>query len=82
MTIEEPKISGDNLFKDCDSTYVFDQVRRRLGSGESRSLWRRIESEMQPGGVGAVESYLRSSFTERVQKVRESATHFRESLDE
>lgn len=79
---EEHRMSTDDLFENCDSTYVFDQVRRQLGSGESRSLWRRIESEMQPGGVGAVETYLRSSFTELVQQVRESATHFRESLEE
>lgn len=82
MMMEEPRISRNDLFKNCDSTYVFDQVRRRLGSGDSRSLWRPIESEMQPGGVGAVETYLRSSFTELVQQVRESATHFRESLEE
>lgn len=79
---EEPRTSADNLFENCDSTYIFDQVRRRLGSGDSRSLWRPIESEMQTGGVGAVETYLRSSFTELVQQVRESATHFRESLEE
>ena len=80
--IEEPGISNDNLFKDCNSTYVFDQVRRRLESGESRSLWRRMETEMRQSGVGAVETYLRSSFKELVQRVGESATHFRESLEE
>ena len=82
MMIEGPGISNDNLFKDCDSTYVFDQLRRRLESGESRSLWQRMETEMRQGGVGAVETYLRSSFTVLVQQVRESATLFRESLEE
>lgn len=78
---EELRTSGDMLFENCDSAYVFDQVRRRLESGERRSLWRRIESEMQQGGVMAVETYLRSSFRELVQQVRDSLTHFRESLE-
>jgi len=82
MTIEEAGISNDNLFKDCDSTYVFDQLRRGLESGGSRSLWRRIESEMRSGGVGAVETYLRSTFTEVVQRAKDSAIHFQESLKE
>jgi len=74
-------VLGNKLFENCDSIYVFDQVRRRLNSGESRSLWRRIESEMQSGGVGAAETYLRSSFAELVQQLRDSASHFRESLE-
>jgi hypothetical protein len=81
MAVEEARASGDNSFENCNSTYVFDQVRRRLESGESRSLWRRIESEMREDGVGAVETYLRSSFAELEQQVRERATHFRESLE-
>jgi len=71
-----------NSFKDCDSTYVFEQVRRRMQSGESRSLWRRIESELRDGGAGAVETYLRSSFKELVQQVNDSATRFQESMKE
>ena len=82
MMTGEPRTSESNLFESCDSTYVFDQVRRRSESGDSRSLWKRIESEMQQGGIGAVETYLRSSFTELVEQVRDSATHFRESLEE
>ena len=73
---------SQNSFKDCDSAYVFEQVRRRLQSGESRSLWRRIESELRDGGVGAVETYLRSSFKELAQQVTDSATHFQESMKE
>jgi hypothetical protein len=82
MTIEEPRISADSLFENCDSAYIFGQVRKRLESGDSRSLWRRIESEMQQGGVGAAETYLRFNFTELLEQVRDSATHCRESLEE
>ena len=71
----------DNLFENCDSTYVFDQVGRRLASGQSRSLWRRIESEMQSGGVAATHTYLRSNFVELVQQLRDKITRFRESLE-
>ena len=82
MMTEEPRTSPENLFENCHSSYVFDQVRRRLDSGESRSLWRRIESEMQSSGVGAAETYLQSSFAELIQQMRDDTAHFRESLRE
>jgi hypothetical protein len=72
---------NNELFKDCDSEYVFDQVRRQLQSGESRSLWRRIESELRDGGVGAVETYLRSSFKELAQHITNGITNFQESSE-
>jgi hypothetical protein len=71
-----------DLFKDCDSAYVFEQVRRLLESGESRSLWRRIESELRDGGVGAVETYLRSSLKELTQQVNDSVARFQERMKE
>jgi hypothetical protein len=71
-----------DLLEDCDSAYVFEQVRRLLQSGESRSLWRRIESELRSGGVGAVETYLRSSFKELAQQVTDSTIRFQESVKE
>lgn len=77
-----PKISIEELFKNCDSAYVFEQVRRRLDSGENRSLWRRIESEMQGGSVSAADTYLRSAFSELVQQLRDNVSHLRESLEE
>lgn len=79
---EEHRTLADNLFENCDSIYVFDQVRKRLVSGKSRSLWRRIESEMQSGGVGAADSYLRSSFAELVQQITDNVARFREPLEE
>jgi len=77
---DEDSIESE-FFENCDSTYVFAQVGKRLQSGETRSLWRRIESEMQ-GGIGAVETYLRSSFEELVQQIRENMSHFAEALKE
>ena len=77
---DENSIRSD-FFENCDSEYVFAQVGMRLQSGETRSLWRRIESEMQ-GGIGAVETYLRSSFEELVQQIREKMSHFEESMKE
>ena len=77
----KPKIPIKELFKNCDSAYVFEQVRKRLDSGESRSLWRRIESEMQGGNTGAADTYLRSAFLELVQQLRNNARHLRESLE-
>lgn len=72
--------SNENLFEECDSVYVCGQVGERLLSSESRSLWRRIESEMNSGGVGAVDTYLRSSFDEIVQQLKNSMIRFKESF--
>ncbi len=72
--------TAGELFKNCDSVYVFEQVRRRLDSGESRALGRRIENEMQRGGVGAADTYLRSAFSELVQQLRDKIGHLSESL--
>lgn len=74
--------TAGELFKNCDSAYVFEQVRRRLNSGESRALWRRIESEMHRGSVGAADTYLRSAFSELVQQLRDDISHLSESLQE
>lgn len=77
----ETELPG-NLFEDCDSTYVFAEVRRRLDSGEKRSLWRRIESEMEQGGVASAVNYLEASFKELTQSVTENVSRFRESLED
>jgi len=70
------------IFENSDSAFVFLQVGKRLQSGETRSLWRRIESERRHGGIGAVESYLRSSFEELVQRIRENSQRFKETFRE
>lgn len=80
--VEDSKKALEDLFKNCDSAFVFNQIRRELDSGETRSLWRRIESEMQDGGVGAADTYIRSVFNELVQQLRDNLTHLREPLGE
>ncbi len=76
------EVNSKDGFETSDSSYVFNEVKKMLDSGEIRSLWRRIESEMHSGGVGAVETYLRSSFEELVQQIKESANRFTESVEE
>lgn len=80
--VEDNKKTLEDLFKNCDSAFVFNQVRRELDSGETRSLWRRIESEMQDGGVGAADTYIHSVFNELAQQLRDNLIHLRESLGE
>lgn len=70
-----------SVIENCDNTYVFDRVRRGLKSGQTRPLWGRIEKEMKDGGIGAVDTYLRSSFEESIQKAREGISRFQENQE-
>ena len=79
---EKTNLTAGELFKNCNSPYVFEQVRKRLNRGESRALWRRLESEMQRGGIGAADTYFRSVFSELVQQVKDNVGHLRESVEE
>jgi hypothetical protein len=74
------KKNQSGSFDDCDSNYVFSEVKKRLSSSESRSLWRRIEKELQDGGVGGADTYLRSNFSELVQKLRADIVRYEETL--
>jgi len=47
----EPSDSPANPFEGLDSQKVLDQVPAGLSSERSRSLWRRIDSELKSGGV-------------------------------
>ena len=49
-------------FKDLDASSVFEKVGRQLPSEKSRSLWQRMQSEMQSGSVRHVMSYLESVY--------------------
>jgi len=75
------EISPD-LFSDCDSAFVFNEVKKRLLSSKDRSLWQRIEKELDDGGVGAANTYVRSSFTELVQRLRENIDKFKGAMEE
>ena len=68
-------------FSNCDSNYVFSEVNKRVTSSQSRSLWRRMEKELNAGGVGAVDTYLRSSFLEIAQKLRADIRRQKEATE-
>ncbi len=70
-----------SLFSNCDSSYVFSEVNKRVTSGQSRSLWRRIEKELNTGGVKAVDTYLRSSLLEIAQRLRSDIKRQKEAID-
>jgi len=71
--------SNSDRFQNCDSIYIFQQVRRSLTSGSSRSLWLRIESEMERAGVGGADTYLSSVFSELIQEANGIIDRFRET---
>ena len=58
------------MFDDVNTRSILDQVPAKLEGEVSRSLWRRIDSELVTGGPGAVTSYLRSQFDEIATRLR------------
>jgi hypothetical protein len=80
MELEDPKNPPTNPFDGLNSEDVLDKVPAGLASERSRSLWRRIESELNGGGVGAVDTYLRSLFSEVNQRAHEELALFRNDL--
>lgn len=81
MNNEKSGKEGREPFYNCDSAFVFSEVVKLLSSGDSQSLWRRIEKELQEGGVGAVDTYLRSSFSGLSQKLWENIARYQESME-
>lgn len=61
---------GSPMFDDVNTRSILDQVPPKLQGDEARSLWRRIQSEFRSGGVGAVESYLRSQSDDIARRLR------------
>ena len=58
------------MFEDVNTRSILGQVQPRLKDEVARSLWRRIDSEFESGGPGAVTSYLRSQFAELATRLR------------
>jgi hypothetical protein len=77
MDQQDPKDVPENPFGWLSSRHVLDKVPAGLSSERSRSLWRRIESELQNGGVGGVNSYLRALFSEVNQRAEEGLAFFK-----
>jgi hypothetical protein len=50
---------------------VFSGLRSRLESDDvARSLWEKLEQEMGVGGIGSVNSYLRTRFTDLSSRIK------------
>ncbi len=57
----------------ADTTAVFARVTARLqGDDAARSLWQKLQEEMNVGGISSALSYLRSRFTELSERVNEA----------
>lgn len=84
MSLMQEKANSEPLpgvFSNCDSRYVFDEVNKRVISSQSRSLWRRIEKELNVAGVNGVGTYLESSFLEIAQKLRTDIKRQKEAIE-
>lgn len=79
---EEPTEQVKAPFEGIDSDRVLSIVASRLGSAETRSLWRRLESEFKESGVAGVDSYLRSMFADMTQGAREEIERFSTEREE
>jgi hypothetical protein len=66
-----------NPFDGLNSKSVLDKVPTRLTSERSRSLWRRIDSEVHKSGVDGAETYLRALFSEVIQRAKEDLSTFK-----
>lgn len=68
-------------FKKLDAVSVFKKVGKQLSLEKSRSLWNRMQSEMQSGSVRRGASYAESEFRQRVEQVRKTLSQFREGVE-
>lgn len=57
---------------------VFEKIGRQLSLEKSRSLWRRLQSEMESGGVRSAVSWLDSDLKQKSEQVREALSRFKE----
>lgn len=69
-------------FQKLDASSVFKEVGKQLPSEKSRSLWNRMQSEMQSGGVRQAVNYAESELRQRVEQLRKALNRFKEELEE
>lgn len=72
--------SPPNAFQGLNDSIVLEKASRPLNSDKCRSSWRRTAIELKRAGVGGVDTYLRASFSELAQKIRERLSDVREGL--
>ena len=63
-----------SIFEDLNTRSILDRLPAKLQGAETRSLWRRLDSEFSSGGVSAVESYIKSQFDEIRTNIRSTLT--------
>lgn len=68
-------------FKKLDAVSVFKKVGKQLSLEKSRSLWNRMQSEMQSGSVRRGASYAESEFRQRVEQVRKTLDQLKEGME-
>jgi len=69
-------------FSELDAISVFKKVGIQLPSEKSRSLWQRMQSEMQSGSVRHVMSYLESVLKQKSEQVREDLNRLKEEVEQ
>ncbi|MGQ9722235.1 MAG: hypothetical protein ACUVXA_13045 [Candidatus Jordarchaeum sp.] len=69
-------------FDKLDAASVFKKVGKQLSSDKSRSLWIKIHSELQSGGIPHVKSHLESNLKQKAENVREALKSFKEEEKE
>ena len=69
-------------FSELDTISVFNKVSIQLPSEKSRSLWQRMQSEMQSGNVRHVMSYLESVLKQKSEQVREDLNRLKEEVEQ
>ena len=57
-----PEPAPESPFRDCTADQVFAEISARLRTDEMRSLWSRIQEELDRSGTDAVATYLDTEF--------------------
>ena len=59
------------MFEHVSTRAILDQVPARLRGEAARSLWRRIDKELESGGPPAASSYLHAQFGETAKRLHD-----------
>lgn len=57
---------------------VFEKIGRQLSKEKSRSLWKRLHSEMESGGMRSAISWLESDLEQKSEQVHKALSQFKE----
>jgi chaperonin cofactor prefoldin len=68
-------------FEKLDADSIFKEVGKRLLTEKSRSLWKRMQNEMQSGSVRQGVSYAESELRQKVEQLRKTLNQFKEDME-